>query len=329
MFAIRLLSGILLMIFFCFPTDAATVAEAKKDYVQNKNLLLKKKFLIRQDYIIAIGSTRLRGRGNAADIAARIDAQNNLLKAWESEKVIPGVPEYISPALVKKVFNGWKNHRRFNYQLKDCLILHKFSNRTATFCVVVCRKKDIKPTIDHKITWQMIYQDYKNLPQRNEMILYEIADPQELEALMPEIDKRLSVQTNQQFAAMFFGRDTEPQKASTKPEAPAPVASAGEPDLLELAMQKTTPAPVSGKSPLETLIAAVQNKPYNVELCRYLQQKFSALQMPRCARRMQEAMEKAQALQHINTAEEKTTPALSGKDNTAEPEKTLQKTEQK
>lgn len=342
MSAFRLLSGAFLAIFFCCSSYAATVAEVKKDYEQNKNLLLKKKFLIRQDYIIALGSTRLRGKDTAADIAARMDAQNNLIKAWESARVIPGVPEYVTPAMVQKVFNSWKKQRRLTYQLKDCRILHKFSKKTVTFCVVVCSKKGVKPSVDKQITWQMIYQDYKNSPRRDELFFYEIAEIKELESLKIEIEKRLSAQTNQQFAAMFFGQDAEAEKAAPAPESPTttPAASAGELDLLELALQKTAPAAISEKSPLPTLISAVRTKPYDVELCSWLQKKFSALQMPRAAQRMQIAGEKALAIRQIKAqpaeaAQTQNAPAERLPDKSAggpkppQPAKNPQKTEQK
>ena len=294
---------------------AATVSELKNDYQQNKVLLLKKKYLIRHDYIIAVGKAGKIDKASAA-LSAHMDANSNIIKAFESEIFIKDIPENIHRTLAKNVFNDWKKIHKYKYTLKNSRILHRFVQKSITYCVVACHKRDITPTRIIPGNWAELCNEYRKSPQqRNELLFYEICNADELKNSAADFEKNILKQTNRQFTAMFFGREVEAEKSLPPPAA----GEEGELDLFDLASQKSSAAPLSVNSSLPVLIEAVKNKPYDVKLCRLLQKKFSSQKMPRCAERMQAALAKALTMQKLQAEQS----VAAGKTAAAKPAQTV------
>ena len=126
-------------------------------------------------------------------------------------------------------------------------------------------KCDIEFEDKSPVTWERIYNDFKNNPtQRNELLFFEIVPKDELSSLKNSIENNLNKQYGKNFALMFFGKDVPAIKQETY-------------DNLKN-KYKTLDANTS----FTDLIKAVNEIPYDTEICNLLADKFEQMDMFNC-----------------------------------------------
>ena len=244
-------------------------SEVKESYDKYKDTILSDMFRVQGEYLFVAGKAKIRSSSSSsytmAQRMALIALERNIAKIKLES---PGLKKsYIKSALLKKtIFDSWTSMVNLKYTAKNRIDLDNFSKNGYFYHVAAYKVSNIEFKDNRPITWERIYNDFKNNPRkRNELLFYEIIPENEIPALKDVVENNIARQYGKNFALMFMGKEV-------------PAITKQRYDNAKKYSEKYH----SGTS-LKSLIIAADTLPYDKKICNLLAEKFDKMQMSRCA----------------------------------------------
>ena len=248
---------------YCDFYSMSATDEIKTKYANNPQFCIKNSFLIKDQFIFVSSSSPVIGNKTIAFNQARLKAQKKIVFLRINN--INSPTSDICKTIENKTKNLWVITFGGTYKLNNEIPIAKFLKNKRAFYVSAYNLEDIEFEDKSPVTWERIYNDFKNNPtQRNELLFFEIVPKDELSSLKNSIENNLNKQYGKNFALMFFGKDVPAIKQETY-------------DNLKN-KYKTLDANTS----FTDLIKAVNEIPYDTEICNLLADKFEQMDMFNC-----------------------------------------------
>lgn len=257
-------------------------------YKNNKRTLLQNKFAVSDGFVYAVGIAKKIGSDDVSLELAEADFFSQLLylKKRDFENLCYDVG--ITGNLVSNLFQNWLELCERKYVAKNRIELDAFVKGRYAYYVAAYKLSDIEFADKTPVTWDRIYRDFKNNPdKRDELLFYEIIPKNELSAWKDVLERNITKQCGRIFALFFVGKE---------------VSSA---NWQKAGSTKEIPDTYTVSTDLKTLLMVANLVPQNEKIWSLLSEKFEKMQMPRCAARMRAACAVA-----AQKAEEKNNEAL-------------------
>ena len=238
----------------------------RKYYRRNKKAIVEKQFVIHDNYVYVTGVARKISSDDMALEMAEADSLDQLTNLIKNSIDFSAAPVKLGDKLKSAVFNNFRLFNPFRYTAKKRITLGSYVRGRYAYYIAAYNLNDVTFEIKTPISWERIYNDFKNNPdKRNELVFYEIIPAKDMAALQGEIEAKLVRQCGKKFALMFMDKDVPPIEKA------------------EYEAAKKSFAKYNSATPLQLLVIAANRLPYDAHICRLLAEKFAAMQMPRCA----------------------------------------------
>ena len=213
------------------------------------------------------------------------------------------------------VFQNLEIFHEFKFCAKNRIELASFIKGGKAYYVAAYKVSDVVFSDTVPLTWERIYQDFKNNPgKRDELVFYEIIPEKDLPVMLDVVEKNIAVSYGKIFSLMFMGKEVP----------------AVEQKLYDEAKKKVRM--LTSQTGIRKLIRAANILPYDEQICALLAEKFKEKQMPRCAAAMKQALMQSSKLVVLpekapmapaaevepQTPAEKTTPKVPAAEVTAQ-----------
>lgn len=277
----KIFIGILFLAFgICMSVMADNIEKCSSFFEQNQEKLLKEKFAVSDGLVYIVGISKKFGSDESAFEIAEADALEQLIKL-KTLHLNNSANKFKS-----MLIDNWLLNQEFKYKACNRIEITQFTKDKFVYYVAAYKLSDIEFEDKTPVTWERVYSDFKNNPdKRNELLFFEIIPENELPALKDVVENNLTRQYGKNFALMFSGKDVQPLNRK------------------KYEKDKKAFAKYNASTSLRKLIAACDRIPYDPELCNILAEKFQSLQMPRCASVMKQRSEQHDKLKFIQESE--------------------------
>ena len=248
------------------PLVAADVDECYEKY---KNRIISETFFVHNEYLFVVGKAKLQSTSPSsltmAQKRALISLESNIAKI-KIHSSFHRNSNIKSSYLKNKIFDSWLTIANFRYTINNRIDIDEFSKDNFLYHVAAYKLSDINFEDTTPITWERIYNDFKNNPgKRNELLFFEIIPDHDMPALKDAVENNIAKQYGKNFALMFAGKDV-------------PAITQKKYDSV-----KETYKNYNSQTAFKVLVIAANALPYDKKICTLLAEKFEAMQMPRCA----------------------------------------------
>ncbi|MBE6357858.1 MAG: hypothetical protein E7057_01250 [Lentisphaerae bacterium] len=254
-------------------------------YDDNQEELVRKKFTVTSKYIYAVGQAEKISSDSMAFEMAENDCAVRLADLIKKEIRFSDSPVKPGEKLQDAIFFNWRQTTTLKYTAKNRIVLERFISGKYAYFAAAYKLDDVVFEIKTPISWEQIYTALANNPdKRDELVFYEIIPETELKNYTGKPNNNIARRYGKNFAAMFAGADVPPITHQ------------------QYTALKKTSAQMTSATPFTRLVRFANLLPYDQHICNLLAEKFTAMQMPRCAKIMTRRAAESQKLTVIKPA---------------------------